>query len=95
MIHAYMLPPKVQQHITESYVSSPPVLMLTDERGAVWTLGMTYQRQDDAPHGEFAFNIMRNGHDTGVYGSRIERLHGKIRVFTRDGWVVWNGRSFL
>ena len=95
MIFKYMLPPRVQQHITESYVSSPPALHITDERGDVWTLGLEYARMDNSPYGEFAFNVLRNGQDTGVFGSRIERRSGKIRVFMRRGWVVWSGRSFV
>ena len=95
MIHAYMLPPKIQQHITESYVSSPPALTITDERGNVWALGNEYLRQSDAPNGEFAFNILCNGIEVGEYASRIERRAGKMRIFTRQGWKVWTGRAFL
>ena len=95
MIHAYMLPPKLQQHITESYVSSPPALTITDERGNVWALGNEYLRQSDAPNGEFAFNILCNGIEMGEYASRIERRSGKMRIFTRQGWKVWTGRAFL
>lgn len=95
MVYEYMLKPAEQKHITESYVSSPPALMLTDERGNVWTLGTSYQFQRDAPNGEFAFNIICNGKEIGQWGSRIERRNGKIRVFTRQGWVTWNGHSFI
>ena len=95
MIYPYMLPPKLQQHITESYVSSPPALTITDERGNVWALGTEYLRQSDAPNGEFAFNILRNGRETGEYASRIERRGGKIRIFTRQGWKHWTGRGFI
>ena len=91
----YMVPRGPQTHITESYVSSPPALVIVDERGAYWTLGESYARLDDSPRGEFAFNVLRNGRDTGVYASRIERRNGRIRVFTRQGWLTWSGKGFL
>ena len=88
----YMRRPKEQTHITESYVSSPPALIIVDECGDVWTLGNKMQA---GPHGEFAFDILRNGSDTGEVASRIERREGKIRIFTRAGWKRWTGRSFF
>lgn len=89
---AYRLPPRVQTHITEAYVSSPPALIIVDERGQVWTLGMKF---GEAPRGEFAFNVLRDGIDTGVVASRIERRGGRIRVFTAAGWLRWTGNSFV
>ena len=91
-VQSYMLPPKEQKHITENYVASPPALIVVDESGAVWTLG---NRIQPGPYGEYAFDILRNGIDTGEVGSRIERREGKIRVFTLTGWKKWNGRSFF
>ena len=102
----YMLPKAFQTHITEEYVVSPPALTIIDETGAVWTLGFQmaaptsalmqrYTTHWEAPMGEFAFDVLRNGQPTGEFASRIERRKGKIRVFTRDGWKVWSGRSFL
>lgn len=87
-----MVPRGPQTHITEAYVASPPALIIVDESGAVWTLGL---QQGTAPKGEFAFSIMRNGVDTGEFGSRIERRNGKIRIFTSQGWKNWSGRSFI
>lgn len=81
-----------QLHITEDYVSSPPALTITDERGVVWILGLRY---GEAPKGEFAFNVLRNGHETGEVASRIERRGGRIRIFTAKGWKRWNGRAFI
>jgi hypothetical protein len=95
ILQAYMLPPKEQFQITESYVSIPPALTITDSWGNIWTLGTQFSRMDDAPNGEFAFNILRNGIEMGVSGSRIERRNGKIRVFTRQGWLTWNERAFI
>lgn len=90
----YMLKPAEQTHVTEHYVSSPPALWVIDERGDVWTLGMTMQRHD-TPRGEFAFPVLRNALPVGEYASRIERRGGKIRIFCRDGWKRWTGVSFF
>jgi len=95
MIYDYMRRPKEQTHITESYVSTPPALLIVDERGDVWTLGTSYARMDESPSGEYAFNVLRSGVDTGVYASRIERRNGRIRAFTRQGWRTWSGQSFV
>ena len=89
-----MLRPKEQTYITEAYVSSPPALIVVDEEGAVWTLGNKLQM---GPRGEYAFDILRDGVDTGEVASRIERREGKIRIFTLNGWKRWNTkwRSFF
>jgi hypothetical protein len=90
---SYMKPPKEQTHITEHYVSSPPALVIVDERGDVFTLGL---ERFQGPRGEYAFMILRNGAPTGELGSRIERRNQKIRIFTPEGcYKVWNGKSFL
>jgi hypothetical protein len=81
-----------QTHITESYVSSPPALTITDEAGDLWCLGFTYGA---APRGEFAFNVLRNGVETGELASRIERRGGRVRIFTSSGWKRWTGSSFI
>jgi len=77
---------------TENYVSSPPALWIIDETNACWTLGFN---PGEAPSGEFAFNVLRDGINTGVFASRIERRNGRIRCFTKDGWKVWNGRFWF
>lgn len=93
----YQRPPKEQTHITESYVSSPPALIIVDECGAVWTLGLVMPPIEErwGPNGEFCFNVQRNAVDVGEFASRIERRSGKIRIFTRNGWKRWSGRSFI
>jgi hypothetical protein len=91
----YMLPEKEQKYITESYVVSPPAARITDERNDVWSLGYMYQKLSDAPNGEFAFNVLKNGCETGEFASRIERRNGKIRIFTRNGYKIFNGKSFV
>lgn len=82
-----------QQHITDDYVSSPPALTIVDERGDVWVLGFT--EAHEAPRGEFAFQVLRNGRSTGEVASRIERRGGRVRIFGRSGWKYWNGRAFI
>jgi len=94
MVYDYMLKPKEQLFITEEYVSSPPAAWIHDERGDVWTLGTRFEQQRDAPNGEFAFDVLRNGVYAGIFASRIERRKGKIRAFTRQGWRTWTGQSF-
>ncbi len=90
--YEYMRRPKEQTHITESYVSSPPALIVVDTNGDVFTLG---NKMVLGPRGEFAFNILKNGDETGEMGSRIERRGGKIRVFTASGWKRWTGNTFI
>lgn len=87
-----MAPQGEQHHITESYISVPPALTITDERGDLWTLGFN---PGAGPRGEFSFDVLRNGQFAGVIASRIERRNGRVRAFTREGWKVFNGRSFV
>lgn len=84
-----------QRHITEAYVSVPPALTITDECGDVWTMGFQRAQLESSPRGEFAFNVLRNGIDAGEIASRIERRNGKVRVLTKQGWKIWNGRFFF
>jgi hypothetical protein len=90
---AYMQRQAVQTHITEAYVSTPPALVVVDETGDVWTLGFTNAPQ--APRGEFAFDVLRNGVAVGEFASRIERRGGRVRIFTPSGYKRWNGRAFI
>lgn len=91
----FMVPQGEQRHITESYVSVPPALIITDERGDVWTFGFQLAPKKLSPDGEFAFNVLRNGIDTREMASRIERRSGKVRIFTFVGWKWWNGKTFV
>lgn len=88
----YMVRQGEQKHITESYVSSPPALTIIDEQGHLWCLGF---RAGDPPRGEFAYNVLRDGVETGEIASRIERRAGRIRIFTSQGWKYWTGVSFV
>jgi hypothetical protein len=91
----FMVAQGPQQHVTESYVSVPPALTITDNRGDVWTFGFLRAEPEQSPQGEFAFDVLCNGKPTGEIASRIERRGGKVRVFTRHGWRVWNGSFFF
>lgn len=92
LFHPFMRRQGEQTHITEDYVSSPPALTITDEVGDLWCLGFSY---GVAPKGEFAFNVLRNGIETGEIASRIERRGGRVRIFTANGWKRWTGCSFI
>lgn len=85
------------RHITENDVAIPPALHITDQAGAIWTLGAT--PRTPAPRGEYAFDVLRDGLPTGQIASRIERKGGRIRVFTAIGWqwleVVTQGDTFV
>jgi hypothetical protein len=94
----------VPQFVTDSYVSSPPAAWIVDSAGTVFELGIRRYvnpnaefrtRFDTDPRGQFAFNVLANSMETGEYASTIERRNGRVRIFTREGWKVWNGRSFF
>lgn len=91
----YMVRDGEQHHITESYVAVPPALIITDEVGAIWTLGVIEATPDYSPDGEYAFSVLRDGVNMGEIASRIERRSGKIKIFTRHGMKIFNGRCFI
>ena len=97
MFYPFMKLQGEQRHITESYVSVPPALTITDERGDVWTIGFKTANLLQSPAGEFAFDVLRNGIDTHEIASRIEKRNGKLRIFTAKGWKTWNpvGKYFF
>jgi hypothetical protein len=80
-----------RENPSESYVEIPPAYVITDERGGMWSFGTEYVLHD----GEFEFNVIRNDVDTGETAKRIVYLRGRVRIFGRDGWRVWTGRSFV
>jgi hypothetical protein len=91
----YMVPQGEQRHVTENYVSVPPALTITDEQGALWTIGFQTAPRAKSPNGEYAYPVLRNGIELGIFASRIERRNGRIRAFTAAGWMYWNGRDFI
>ena len=93
--YPFMAPQVEQEHETENYVAVPPALIITDAQNNVWTLGFQTAPQGRSPDGEFAFNVLKNGMETGEVASRIERRSSRIRIFTCDGWKRWTGSSFI
>lgn len=86
-----------QRHVTESSVSVPPALTITDGRGDTWTLGFEAAPKGRSPDGEFAFEVLRNGVGVGEVASRIEMRGGRVRIFTAVGWkrLSLSGREFI
>lgn len=87
----YMRPKGPQTHITENYVSTPPALTVTDETGAIWSLGFN----TELSRGEYAYDVLRNGFKVGEKANRIERRGSRISIFGPEGRKVWNGRTFI
>ena len=88
-----------QRHITESAVSIPPALTITDREGAVWTLGFDYCEAEWRT-GKYEYDVVRNGRVTGAFARRIECAvdsYGNrvVRIWGADGWRTWNGRAFV
>jgi hypothetical protein len=76
---------------TEADVVIPPALLITDERGDCWTLGV---RHND----DLEWTVLRNDIWTGEFASRIEccRASGRrVRIFGKAGWKTWSGRTFV
>src|SRR5262245_45418313 len=92
---SHMLPREEQVYVTESYVSVPPALIITDERNDVWTLGYQTAPRGRSPDGEYAFNVLRNGMETGEIASRIEMRRNRIRIFTEIGWKRFHNETFI
>lgn len=91
----FIRPQGEQRHITESYVSVPPALIITDEHNCIWTLGLNTAPRGKSPDGEYAFDVLMNGRNMGEVASRIERRGGRVRIFTREGWKQWTGTTFI
>jgi hypothetical protein len=85
MILPFMTLNGEQKHITENYVSIPPALVITDEAGNIWTLGFKF---GPISGGEYTFNVLCNGVDTGKLANRIERRKNEIWIFTLTGWEL-------
>jgi hypothetical protein len=75
-----------RENSTESYVSVPPALIITDSNGATWTLGHDYIEKG----WRYFFGVMRNDVHTGEQACNIEYRLGRVRIFTPDGkWKTW------
>lgn len=88
----FMRPAGPHMPVSEPYVCIPPALVIRDRDGASWTLGF---RRGATSTGEYEFDAVRNGIDTGETACRIEYRAGKVRIFGADGWRTWNGRTFI
>jgi hypothetical protein len=95
IIQSFMLPEKEQFYETESDISVPPALIITDENNVVWTLGFNGIDERGVSRGEFCYDVLRNGQPTGEFANRIERRGKSVRIFGPQGWKRWNGRFFI
>jgi hypothetical protein len=80
-----------RENRSEAYVEVPPALLITDERGGMWTLGTEYLSYD----GQFEWNVLRDDVDTGEMASKIVCRGGRVMIYGRDGRRIWNGRAFV
>lgn len=78
-----------RENKTESYVSVPPALIITDSNGATWTIGNDHVRKHDI----FYWSVLRNDFPTGEYAERIEYRAGKVYITTPTGRKVWTERG--
>ena len=95
MILDYMKKGYRQEVITEAYVASPPAAYIITYAGNVFTLVFVYQEERDRPIGNYAFNVLVNGFETGEFATFIEKRQGKVRIKVKNGWKIWNGKSFI
>jgi hypothetical protein len=71
-----------RENKTESYVTIPPALVITDSDGAIWTAGFKFI------NGEF--NVLRNDVDTGEFAERVEYHNGVVRLYGKAGRRVFS-----
>lgn len=90
-----MLPAYRFIYESESYTSVPPARYIFDSQGNVFQFGLAYQDERERPQGHYAFNVLLNEHQTGEFASQIEKKDGRVRIFTKQGWKYFNGRSFV
>jgi hypothetical protein len=87
-----------RENITESYVVCPPACYITDDDGAVFTLGFDYIEHPR----NYEFMVLRNDKPTGQFAERIEFRRsaggaGVVRLFGKDGVRTFsrNKRHFI
>src|ERR1700678_1656094 len=71
---------------TESYVVCPPAFSITDDDGAIFTMGFDYVEHPF----HYEFMVLRNDVPTGQFAERIEYTRraggsGTVRLFGKDG----------
>lgn len=94
-VPAYAFRDGEQVHITETYVTSPPAAHIDDLYGNTWILGYTCGIKGRSPKGQFCYNVLRDGKETGEMASIIEINAGQVSIYTDVGWKRWNGHSFI
>jgi hypothetical protein len=75
-----------RENRTESYVACPPACYITDDDGAIFTLGFEYIEH----RFKYEFMVLRNDVPTGQFAERIEYTRraghsGTVRLFGKDG----------
>jgi hypothetical protein len=79
---------------SEAYVSVPPALVITDNRGNTWSLGFEYTQPSGRAH--YEFNVLKNDVDTGETAERIDYYRGgRVMIYGSYGRKIWNGRAFV
>ena len=78
-----------RENRTESYVSVPPALIITDSNGATWTIGNDWVTKGWV----YYWSVLRNDFPVGEYAERIEYLKGKVYITTPTGRKVWHERG--
>ena len=94
MIGMLMGVPYMRVNQSEAYVSVPPALLITDNRGDIWSLGFEYTQPSGRHH--YEFNVLLNDVDTGETAERIDYYRGgRVSIYGHYGRKVWNGRAFV
>ena len=80
-----------RENITESYVCCPPACYITDDDGAIFTMGFDYI---EYPF-KYEFMVLRNDKPTGQFAERIEYTRraggsGTVKLFGNDGVRVFS-----
>lgn len=81
----------LRENQTEAYVEIPPALVITASDGSTFTLGNRCRQYGWV----MEFNVTCNDIDTGEFAHRVVYRDHKVRIFGRDGWRVWTGKSFI
>ena len=82
-----------RENITESYVICPPACFITDDDGAIYTMGFDYIEHPF----HYEFMVLRNDVPTGQFAQFIEFRGGVVRLLGKDGTrtISRNKRHFI
>lgn len=100
MIMKYQfIPPYARQgkgfeYISQSYEASPPAAYIISSDRKTFVLGVLKVPLHDSPDGHYGYNVLVDGNDTQLFASHIEKRNNRVRIFTRNGWLYWNGKHF-